>query len=653
MKKFLLSIFAVMLAVFSVQAEEKSGTITFKTAGSDASQAATTSNFVSGQVADNGGFTLSCAATNNCYTGKSGLKMSSSSKSGSFTLGLGDTYNVKTITVSAVKYGSDAGKVAVNGATAQSLSSSTATDYTFDVNADISQIKVDMTKRGYIASITIFYEVAGENEATVPVTPSLADDADFVGSMKVAISCETEGAEIYYTTDGTDPTEDSDVYSEPFEITETTTVKAIAFNEVGPSYIATATYTRVAATPVISFVGDASAVEGEVVVSIETENDAVAYYTLNGVTPNASSTVYEKPITIKANATLQVFAIEAGKYESDVKTQEFVIAVAGGDNIEGESCTLSFANKAQRTSFSTSKQVWEQNGITLTNNKGKSTSNVADYAGPARFYKSSEIIVEFASPIAKIEFTCNTAAYATDLNSSISGSTVSGKIVTVLLDGTSNCFTIESLSAQVRMDELTVTPVAEVAAYELNVTGAGLATMYLGYDAIIPDGVTCYVISEVGAESVLLEEVTGVIPANTGVIVEAAEGEYTFDVVEGNTEEIESVMLGTTMNKYITEEAYVLGVVDGEVGLYKADMKGGVWLNNANKAYLPASAVPAAAQGAASFSFRFGEGTTAIENVEVENEVKAIYDLTGRKLKGENGNLKGVYIVGGKKVLVK
>jgi hypothetical protein len=33
--------------------------------------------------------------------------------------------------------------------------------------------------------------------------------------------------------------------------------------------------------------------------------------------------------------------------------------------------------------------------------------------------------------------------------------------------------------------------------------------------------------------------------------------------------------------------------------------------------------------------------------------VKAIYDLTGRKLKGENGKLKGIYIIDGKKVLVK
>ena len=650
MKKFLLSFFAVMLAVFSVQAEEKSGTIIFKTSNSDSSAAATNANFVSGQVAANGGFTLTCTETNNCYTGQNGLKMSSKSANGSFTLGLGDTYNVKKVIVNAVKYSSDAAKLSVNGTAVQTLSTS-STDYTFNINADVSQIKVDMTKRGYIASITIVYEVAGENEATAPVTPSLADDADFVGSMKVAISCETEGAEIHYTTDGTEPTEDSDVYSEPFEITETTTVKAIAFNEVGPSYIATATYTRVAATPVISFVGDASAVEGEVVVSIETENDAVAYYTLNGVTPNASSTVYEKPITIKANATLKVFAIEAGKYKSGVKTQEFVMAVAGGDNIEGESYTLSFANKNQRTEFSTSKQVWKQNGITFTNDKASSTSNVADYANPARFYKNSEIIVEFTSPIAKIEFACNNTEYANDLKSAISGATVDGKNVTVLLDGTSTSFAVKLTQAKVFMDALTVTPVAEVSAYELNVTEAGWATLYLGYDAIIPEGVTCYVISEVGAESVQLEEVTGVVPANTAVIVEAAEGEYTFDVVEDNTEEIESVMLGTTMNKYITEEAYVLGVVDGVVGLYKAEMAGGVWLNNANKAYLPASEVPTSAQGAASFSFRFGEGTTAIENVEVENEVKTIYDLTGRRV--EAITAPGIYIVGGKKVLVK
>ena len=61
---------------------------------------------------------------------------------------------------------------------------------------------------------------------------------------------------------------------------------------------------------------------------------------------------------------------------------------------------------------------------------------------------------------------------------------------------------------------------------------------------------------------------------------------------------------------------------------------------------------PANAEGIKSYSFRFGEGTTAIEEVKTENgEVKAIYDLTGRRV--EEITAPGVYIVNGKKVLVK
>ena len=50
MKKILLSFLCCMLAVIGMQAAEVSGTITFKTSGSDSSTEATTSNFVSGQI---------------------------------------------------------------------------------------------------------------------------------------------------------------------------------------------------------------------------------------------------------------------------------------------------------------------------------------------------------------------------------------------------------------------------------------------------------------------------------------------------------------------------------------------------------------------------------------------------------------------------
>ena len=206
--------------------------------------------------------------------------------------------------------------------------------------------------------------------------------------------------------------------------------------------------------------------------------------------------------------------------------------------------------------------------------------------------------------------------------------------------------------------------VAEVASFKANISSAGYATFYAPVEVAIPENVKAYYITEgsFNGEKVTLTQIENVIPANTAVILEGAEGEYTFNVSETNAAAVSSNLLkGTVINTNIIGDAYVLGVVEGETGLYKALMSTvalssasgsvKVFLNNANKAYLPASAVPATANNAASFSFRFGEGTTGIENVEVENEVKAIYDLTGRRV--EAITAPGIYIVGGKKVLVK
>ncbi len=120
--------------------------------------------------------------------------------------------------------------------------------------------------------------------------------------------------------------------------------------------------------------------------------------------------------------------------------------------------TLSFADKANRTEFTASQQVWEQNGVKLTNDKAKSTNNVADYAKPARFYANSSITVTAPGNIKTIVFDCNSSSYATSLKNSIgSAATTSSDKVTVSLDGTSGEFSIASLTAQVRLDTMTVT----------------------------------------------------------------------------------------------------------------------------------------------------------------------------------------------------
>ena len=196
--------------------------------------------------------------------------------------------------------------------------------------------------------------------------------------------------------------------------------------------------------------------------------------------------------------------------------------------------------------------------------------------------------------------------------------------------------------------------------YEASITDAGYATFYVPANVEIPEGVKAYYITSEGIKtnSVSLTEITGVIPANTAVVLEGEEGDYTFNVSDAYAAAVSGNLLkGTPISTNITEEAYVLGNKDG-VGLYKAITKdvstsGGtkkVFLNNANKAYLPVSAVPATAQ--TSNGFRFGEGTTGIDEITENGEQSTvIYDLTGRRV--EEITAPGIYIVGGKKVLVK
>ena len=125
---------------------------------------------------------------------------------------------------------------------------------------------------------------------------------------------------------------------------------------------------------------------------------------------------------------------------------------------------LSFSTTDNRTNFDTSNQTWEANGVKLINDKSASTSNVADYSNPARFYKSSKLTIECAS-MTKIEFVCNSSSYASALQNSIAANanynvTVSGSTVTVTFVEAVDSFVIDSLSGgQVRMNSLTVTAI--------------------------------------------------------------------------------------------------------------------------------------------------------------------------------------------------
>ena len=81
------------------------------------------------------------------------------------------------------------------------------------------------------------------------VVPTIAmpvfspDAGTYYNSVMVELDCATEGADIYFTTDGADASEQSIAYMGPFEITRTSTIKAVAVKNGQRSEQAVATYT--------------------------------------------------------------------------------------------------------------------------------------------------------------------------------------------------------------------------------------------------------------------------------------------------------------------------------------------------------------------------------------------------------------------------
>jgi chitinase len=79
---------------------------------------------------------------------------------------------------------------------------------------------------------------------TVATPVFLTSEGTYYGEVNVALTCSTPGATIRYTTDGTNPTSTSNVYTGPIKITNTTTIKAYgAATGLKDSSIASATYT--------------------------------------------------------------------------------------------------------------------------------------------------------------------------------------------------------------------------------------------------------------------------------------------------------------------------------------------------------------------------------------------------------------------------
>lgn len=117
----------------------------------------------------------------------------------------------------------------------------------------------------------------------------------------------TGDGDIYYTMDGSEPTEASTKYTEPILLKEgTVVIKAICINEKGvPSLVATRTYTvEIPAVDAPAVTPSTGQYDTATQITINVPNGYTAYYTMDGTTPSTASAQYTGPIDMPEGQTI-------------------------------------------------------------------------------------------------------------------------------------------------------------------------------------------------------------------------------------------------------------------------------------------------------------------------------------------------------------
>ncbi|MFS0921621.1 chitobiase/beta-hexosaminidase C-terminal domain-containing protein, partial [Brevibacillus sp. 179-C 1.1 NHS] len=147
---------------------------------------------------------------------------------------------------------------------------------------------------------------------------------------KVTLSSSTEGATVYYTTDGSTPSRSSVEYTGPIEVTSEITIKAIAVKEgMLDSEVMEEHYTILlpdqVAKPVADPSGGVVPSGTKVTLSSSTEG-ATVYYTTDGTAPTGSSIKYTAPIEVTSEMVIKAIAVKAGMLDSEVMEEQYTIA---------------------------------------------------------------------------------------------------------------------------------------------------------------------------------------------------------------------------------------------------------------------------------------------------------------------------------------
>lgn len=438
---------------------------------------------------------------------------------------------------------------------------------------------------------------------------SEATNKVFTAPFTVSLSTEATAAEaILYTLDGTVPSWKNSAikkYTEPIQISATTTLKAVSYATNGTTYeyspIATATYTEQGDAPIVIWSEDWSTFDAD---DQPAQGENATY-------------VYGE-----SNTKIYTTQISAGG-----ESPELLIAKSGG-SLAITISDLKGANEGLMFSFKT-------NNKTIDGDFAVSADNAV--------ILSSE--VEGSKPYVQ-KFIMALKEGATSL--------------TITLKNNYS-------KTNVRVDDLELSTYSGVGSFKI--TEAGYGTYYSSKAYTMPEGVKGYTITGNEGTSLVMNEAYAagdVVPAKTALVVEGAANKYYTLVAESTELTPANNKLNKLHGSDEAETTYVDGTdvkyyklsynnEGNNLGFYWGSENGAAFTNGAHKAYLALNSETLLSQSRGFSLADLAHGVTTGINATVKSATQStyIYDLNGRRINSLNGAAKGVYIMNGQKVLVK
>lgn len=447
-------------------------------------------------------------------------------------------------------------------------------------------------------------EVTFASTSSVLPAPIISEATKiFIDPFTVSLSTKATAAEgILYTLDGTDPSLENNAkkYTEPIQISATTTLKAVSYATNGTTYeyspIATATYTKQGDDPIVIWSEDWSAFKEGIK---PTKGENATYVCKDG-----------------ASATKIYNGTSAGGV-----SPELLINKSGGSlaitisDLKGVTNGLMFKFKTNRDE--SELQVSADNATILSN----------EVIGDSKY----------------------TRKYIMVLNEGATSLTI-----TLKNSSTDNNARVDDLELSTYVGSFKITEAGYGTYYSSKayIMPKGVK----GYTITGNEG-TSLVMNEAYAAG-------DVVPAKTALVVEGAANKYytlvaaSTELTPDNDNKLHGSDKAETTYVDGTNVKYYKLSYNNEgnnLGFYWGSENGAAFTNGAHKAYLALDSETLLSQSRGFSLADLAHGVTTGINTTVKSATQSnfIYDLNGRRINSLNGAAKGVYIMNGQKVLVK